>query len=101
VTYRVRFTKEAEKELDRLYAFLADEDPGAAREAMTAIAQALTILERFPFSCRKAANGRYGTFLRELIVPFGSSGYVLLFKITDERTVTVAAARHQRECDFY
>ena len=29
------------------------------------------------------------------------AGYVLLFKINDKRTVTVVAARHQRENDFY
>ena len=101
MTYRVRFTEEAEEKLDRLYAFLVNQDPVAAAEAMTSISQAVILLERFPFSCRKTANGRYGPFMRELIVSFGSAGYVLLFKINGDRTVTVAAARHQRENDFY
>lgn len=40
-------------------------------------------------------------FLRELLIAHGHSGYVALFEIEDERTVTVAAVRHQRESDFH
>ncbi|MFP5404714.1 MAG: type II toxin-antitoxin system RelE/ParE family toxin, partial [Gammaproteobacteria bacterium] len=38
---------------------------------------------------------------RELIVPFGSGGYVLLFEIEADGWVTILAARHQREADYY
>ena len=40
-------------------------------------------------------------FLRELIIPFGSSGYVALFEIVDNRTVIIGAVRHQREDDYH
>jgi len=53
------------------------------------------------FKDMKAAAGRHGPFLRELIVPFGSAGHVVLFEISGRDTVTVLAARHQRESDFY
>src|SRR3954467_2933442 len=79
--YRVGFTGEAKKDLDRLYDFLLAKDLERAAEAVDAIDQALKLLERFPFSCRKAADGKRGPFLRELVVSFGSSGYVLLFEI--------------------
>lgn len=39
--------------------------------------------------------------LRELLIPFGASGYVALFEIDDSRTVTVVAVRHQRESDYH
>ena len=99
--YRVRFTKEAKGDLDQLYGFLLETDLDAATEALEAMEQALTMLETFPFSCRKAADGRHGTFLRELVVPFGSAGYVVLFEISSRDTVTVLGVRHQRESDYY
>jgi hypothetical protein len=40
-------------------------------------------------------------FLRELIIPFGSAGYVLLFEIGDAESVTILAVRHQREDDYH
>jgi len=96
--YRVRFTLEAKSDIERLYAFLAERDPTAARRALKVITRAWSFLEEFPFSCRRAdeSNPR----LRELIIPFGVAGYVALFEIDDERTVTILAIRHQREDDY-
>jgi hypothetical protein len=37
--------------------------------------------------------------LRELIIPFGATGFVALFEISDSQTVVIAAVRHQRESD--
>lgn len=39
--------------------------------------------------------------MRELLIPFGSAGYVVLFQIEDSRTVILAAVRHQREEDYH
>jgi plasmid stabilization system protein ParE len=101
LSYRVRFTEEAKKDLDRLYDFLLGADLELAGDAVDAIDQAIGLLEKFPFSCRKAADGKYGPFLRELVVSFGSTGYVVLFEIEGRDAVTVVAVRHQRESDFY
>ena len=60
---------------------------------------ASTVLELAPLSCRKATPG--DPFLRELVIGFGASGYVALFEVDDERTVTVLAVRHQREDDYH
>ena len=99
--YRVRFTEEAKEELDRLYEFLLKSDLGAAEEALKAIKDGLAMLRRFPFACRKAAEGKYGPLLREILVPFGKTGYVVLFEISGRETVTILAVRHQRESDYY
>jgi hypothetical protein len=40
-------------------------------------------------------------FLRELLIPFGHSGYVALFEIDDAKTVTILAVRHQLENDYH
>ena len=99
--FTVRFTPEAQEDLLRLYDFLLAYDLDVATRAQGTIAEATRLLERFPFSCRKAANGRHGPRLRELIIPFGASGYVALFEIDDAKTVTVLAVRHQREEDYH
>ena len=96
----VRFTEEAEEDLLRLFDFLLERDISTAERAELAIAKALELLEIFPFSCRKAAGGG-GTFLRELIIPFGNSGYVALFEIEAGGYVTILAVRHQREDDYH
>ena len=97
----VRFTEEAEADLLRLFDFLLERDVGAAERAEQAIAKAIELLEIFPFSCRKAGAGSGDPFLRELIIPFGNAGYVALFEIEDESTVTILAIRHQREEDYH
>ncbi len=97
--YNVRFTARAEEDLVRLYEFLLDRDVDAAERALHAINAAVEVLRLSPFSCRKAAADK--PFLRELIVPFGASGYVALFEIEPGNVVTVLAVRHQREEDYW
>ena len=97
--YRVRLTPEAEEDLLRLYDFLLARDIGAAGRALQAIEQAFRLLSFSPFSCRKVA--RANPLLRELVIPFGSAGYVALFEIDARDTVTVLAVRHQREDDYH
>lgn len=96
--YRVRFTPEAEADLLRLYDFLLEKDVGAAEPALAAIRRGMELLEFSPFSCRKAASR--DPFLRELIIPFGSAGYVALFDVDSDKTVSVLAVRHQLEEDY-
>ena len=102
MTYRVRFTEEAENDLVRLYEFVLDRDEidwQLAERALEAIRNAIRSLELTPFSFRKAIPGN--PFLREMVIPFGASGYVALFEIDNEETVTILALRHQREDDYH
>lgn len=97
--FKVRFTSEAEEDLSRLYDYMLERDFVAAERALNAIRSAIEILRFSPFSCRKAVPEN--AFLRELLIPFGASGYVALFEIESGRTVTVLAVRHQREDDYH
>ena len=99
MSFTVRFTSEARADLRRLYHFLATHDRTAARRALVAVRKGVDILRFSPFTCRKASSG--SPFIRELVVPFGQAGYVLLFEVDDEAHVTVLAVRHQRESDFH
>ncbi len=97
--YKVRFTKEAEADLLRLYEFLLERDVSGAERALLAIKEAVELLSFSPFSCRKAVTDN--PFVRELIIPFGSAGYVALFEIESGYMVNVLAVRHQREEDYH
>ncbi|EQD43411.1 Plasmid stabilization system [mine drainage metagenome] len=99
MTRRVRYTRGARDDLRRLYRFLLDQDIEAARHALEAIDQSMELLQAFPFICRKADAD--DPFLRELLITFGASGYVALYEIEDERTITILAVRHQREDDYH
>ena len=96
--YKVRFTPEAEDDLLRLYDFLLEKDVATAERALGAIKKAVELLNFSPFSCRKALPDN--PFLRELIIPFGSTGYVALFEIESAAAVNILAVRHQREEDY-
>lgn len=96
--YRVRYTRGAREDLLRLYRFHLRRDVQLASRALDAIKKATEVLRYFPFTCRRAAGDN--TFLRELLISFGSSGYVMLFEIEDHETVTILAVRHQLEDDY-
>jgi plasmid stabilization system protein ParE len=104
MTFKVEFTPEADADLDRLFDFLLDraetvEDAMLAYEAVAVIREvANRHLSMTPYSYRKV--GQRPT-LRELIVPFGSTGYVLRFDIRTPELVLVIGARHQREEDYH
>lgn len=98
MSYRVRYTKGARDDIRRLYSFLLDKDIEAARRALDVIRKGVGFLRDFPFSCRTVDPKN--PFLRELVIPFGSAGYVALFEIDDQSQVTILAVRHQREDDY-
>ena len=99
--FSVSLTTGARDDLLRLYDFLLETNVETAARPLDVISKAFKMLETFPFSCRKAAGGQHGPRLRELVIPFGSSGYVALFEIDGPSTVTLLAVRHQREEDYH
>ena len=99
MSYNVRYTRAAKEDLQRLYLFLLNHDQKMARRAREAIAKGMDFLSDFPFACRKAKLDN--PFLREMLISFGASGYVVLFEIEDKKTVTILAIRHQLEEDYH
>ena len=99
MTWHVRYTRTARDDLRRLYGFLLEQDLEVAERALDAIDKAVGLLRLFPFTCRKADPDN--PFLRELLVSFGASGYVALYEIEGDQSVTILAVRHQREDDYH
>lgn len=105
MSFRVRLTLEAARDLERLFDFVLerellrnDGDLDLAERALQAIKDGVASLSRSPFTCRKAGTS---PFLRELVISYGGSGYVALFEIVDRKNVVIAAVRHQREEDYH
>ena len=103
MTFAVRYSASARDDLKRLYQYLLDrstsvDDLEIAERALDAIVDAAERLGRAPFVYRKAGPS---PFFRELLIPFGSSGYVALFEVEDASTVTTLAVRHQVEDDYH
>jgi len=102
--FDVRLSPAAEADLERLFDFLLNraetaEELDRAQVAIEAIRAAVQHrLAITPFSFRKAGQS---PALRELIIPFGSTGYVALYEIVSTSKVIVLAVRHQREEDYH
>ena len=73
-------------------------DLALAEQALAAIRADVQTLSSSTFTCRKVGQS---SFLRELIIPFGRSGYVALFEVDDASTITVLAVQHQLEDDYH
>lgn len=99
MNYQLRVSEAAQKDLERLFEFLAEKDFKTAVRARAAIEKAYAFAEAMPFACRKADDAN--PFMRELVISFGNAGYVALFEIESDDIVTLLTIRHQREDDFH
>ena len=105
MSFRVRLTRGAEADLERLFDFVLERelardggDLALPEQVIAALRAGVATLKTSPFTCRKAGQS---PFLRELVIPFGRSGYVALFEIEDASNVAVVAVRHQLEDDYH
>lgn len=93
---RVVLAAGAEADLDRLYEFLAADDPVAADAVADLILQGISILERHPLIGRPVQDA-----LRELVISRGRSGYMALYQYFEAEDVAmVVALKHQREAGY-
>lgn len=92
----VVYSKRALDHIERAFQFLRDKNPDAAQNAVTAIQSAVNNLAAHPLVGRRLEGE-----LRELIISYGHSGYVALYRFVisiDE--VRILAIRHQREVGY-
>lgn len=102
--FEVLFSAAADDDLARLFDFLLDRaetaaDLDLAQAAVGAIREAvLHQLAATPYSFRKAGPS---PTRRELIIPYGASGYVALYEIASPSSVVVLSVRDQLEDDYH
>ena len=90
------FTGRALADLDRIFDFLAEQDPAVAGQVAELIIDATSVLQRHPMIGRPVRGA-----VRELVISHGRTGYVALYRfLAQARRVDVLALRHQREAGF-
>jgi plasmid stabilization system protein ParE len=94
---RLIWSPHALGDVQRLYRFLASQNIEAAKRAVKAIRQGVTILGQQP-SVGRPIEEMEPEF-REWLIDFGDSGYVVMYRI-DVNGVVVLAVRHQREAGY-
>ena len=91
---KVIWSRNALSDVHRLYQFLAGKNPDAARRAAKTIRQSVKLMSAHPDAGRHP-DGMESDY-RELIVGFGDSGYVALYRC-DGDVCVILAVRHQKE----
>ncbi|MFQ8433296.1 type II toxin-antitoxin system RelE/ParE family toxin [Amaricoccus sp. W119] len=94
---RLIWTSEALRGVQRCHRFLAESSPAAASRAVRAIREGMRIVEAHPGAGRPAE--KMPPEFREWLIPFGDSGYVVLYRVDGELAL-VLAVRHQREAGY-
>ncbi len=93
----VKFAPGALRDLERLHDFLQSKNPIVSQKVAKIIVRSMQILEKHPLVGRPADN--MDPEYRELVIGFGQSGYVALYRF-DGDNVVVLAIRHQLEAGY-
>lgn len=95
---KVILSARAQADISRLYRFLLDKDALVAQRAIAAIRDAFLPLQAAPLMGRPVENH---AGLRELVIEYGTSGYLALYRHELAcHTVVILAIKHQREDDY-
>lgn len=82
--------------LERAFDFIRDNNPDAALGAVRAIQSAVDNLAAHPLVGRRVTGD-----IRELVISYGQTGYVALYRyVVPRQEVRILAIRHQRELGF-
>jgi plasmid stabilization system protein ParE len=93
---QVIYSENALENIERAFEFMAESDLQAAAAAISAIRGSIAVLSSHPMIGRSMDGP-----LRELVISFGKTGYVALYRFRPERDeVRILAIRHQRELDY-
>ena len=94
----LRLSARAQSDLSRLHLFLTGNDINTTKRAMLAIREAFRSLAHAPNIGRLVEDSED---LRELVIDFGASGYLALYRLEPALdAVTILAVKHQREDDY-
>ena len=93
---RVEITDRALADLERLFDFIANDDPRRAGERLLSVRKAIELLADHPLLGRDAEDGR-----RELVLSRGRHGYIAKYRwLPADDVVLILAVRHQLEAGY-
>ena len=94
---RVIWSDNAVFGIQEAYRFLAGKDRDAARAVAKVIKERAGVLRKFPEAGRPVDD--LEPEHRELLIPFGGSGYVLVYEVLGD-VVHILAVKHQKEAGY-
>ena len=93
---QVVYSAYAVENIERAMQFLREKNPEAAVASAAAIRSAVENLASHPLIGRRVEGD-----LRELVISYGATGYIALYRFDIQRgQVRVLALRHQREVGY-
>ncbi len=93
---QIVYSRNALASLARAFEFLLAHDPQATIASAAAIREAVELLANHPLIGRRVAGE-----VRELVISFGKTGYVALYRfLPAQGQIRILAIRHQRELDY-
>lgn len=93
---QVVYSARSLEHIERAFQFLRDKNPAAALNAVDAIQSAVQHLAAHPLVGRRIEGE-----LRELIISYGQTGYMALYRfVVASDEARILAIRHQREVGF-
>jgi plasmid stabilization system protein ParE len=93
---RIEWLPGAVSDLLRLKEFILPHNADASRRAVTVIRKAVSLLHPNTFIGKPVEDM---PDFRDMVIPFGSSGYVLRYRIEND-TVLIIAVKHGKEAGF-
>ena len=93
---QIVYSSNALDDFERTFEFLAEVNPDAAILAASTIRQAVEVLADHPLIGRRVEGE-----LRELVISYGKTGYVALYRFLPlQNQIRILAVRHQHELDY-
>ena len=97
---QITYSEQTDLDTERISAFLNGIAPNLADKAILAIFEGIDVLRTFPEISQFCPDEPY-KHMRELVIPFGKSAYLVLYEY--ERSldeVIIAAIRHSKESGY-
>jgi len=93
----LKWTDNSIRGVQKVYRFLAQYDLEAAKAAVRTIKGKADILKKQPRAGRPTDD--LDLDHRELVIPFGASGYVLIYEVYEDY-ILILAVKHQKEAGY-
>jgi plasmid stabilization system protein ParE len=97
---QIKYSEQTSLDFARIATFLDGISPTLKNKVISTILTGVDILKTFPEIAKRCPDEPY-TEMRELVIPFGKSAYIVLYaydKALD--TVIIAAIRHSKEAGY-
>jgi len=97
---QIIYSEQASKDIVRFAEFIQEIEPNLKKRIISTIFDGIEILDKFPQIAKSSENEKY-KHMRELFIPFGGAGYVVLYEYHEEKNIVlINSIRHAKEAGY-